>query len=162
MTPEQKLAELGHVLPAPTAPPVGLHLPFTPINVRGDRVFVSGHPKTSKKGEIVGPYGQVGRDITTQDAQLAARDIGLTVIANLKNEIGELSRITGWCRVFGMVNSAPDYAEQHLVINGFSDLIVDVFGLEIGRHARSAIGTYGLPLNFAMEIEAELQIVDAR
>jgi len=158
MTPEQRLAELGHVLPEPTKTPAGLHLPFVPVNVCGDRVFVSGHPKTSPKGEIVGPYGQVGRDLTTQDAQLAARDIGLSVLANLKNEIGELSRVTRWCRVFGMVNSANDYDEQHLVINGFSNLIVEVFGLEIARHARSAIGTHGLPLNFAIEIEAELQI----
>lgn len=158
MTPEQRLAELGLVLPMPTKTPPGLHLPFVPVNVRGNRVLISGHPKTSLKGEIVGPYGQVGQDLTTQDAQLAARDIGLTVIANLKQEIGELSRVTGWLRVFGMVNSAPGYSEQHLVINGFSDLIVDIFGLDVGQHARSAIGTHGLPLNFAIEIEAEVQI----
>lgn len=84
----------------------------------------------------------------------------MSVLANLKNAIGDLSRVTGWSRVFGMVNSAPGYREQHLVINGFSDLILDVFGAEIGRHARSAIGTHGLPLDFALEIEAELQIAD--
>jgi enamine deaminase RidA (YjgF/YER057c/UK114 family) len=158
MTPEQRLADLGLSLPAPTKTPAGLHLPFVPKNERGDRVFVSGHPKTSQLGAIIGPYGQAGRDLTTQEAQSAARDIGLTVLANLKQEIGELSRVTGWSRVFGMVNSAPDYTEQHLVINGFSDLILQVFGPEIGRHARSAIGTHGLPLNFALEIECELQI----
>lgn len=125
-------------------------------------MFISGHPKTSRQGEIIGHYGQVGRDLTTQDAQSAARDIGLTVLANLKHELGELSRVTGWARVFGMVNSAPGYTEQHLVINGFSDLILQVFGPEIGRHARSAIGTHGLPLNFALEIEAELQIANAQ
>ncbi len=158
MTPEQRLADLGYTLPVPTRTPAGLHLPFVPINIRGTRVFISGHPKTSADGQIVGPYGQVGRDVTTEEANLAARDIALTVLANLKNEIGELSRVAGWGRVFGMVNSAPGYAEQHLVINGFSDLIADVFGSDIGRHARSAIGTHGLPLNFALEIEAELLI----
>ena len=162
MTPEQRLSDLGHTLPEPTKTPEGLHLPFVPINIRQDRVFISGHPKTSKDGQIVGPYGQVGRDLTTQDAQIAARDVGLSVLANLKHAIGDLSRVTGWARVFGMVNSAPNYIEQHMVINGFSDLILDVFGEDVGRHARSAIGTHGLPLNFAIEIEAELQITSAQ
>ena len=100
----------------------------------------------------------MGVDLTTEEAQLVARDIGLSILANLKAEIGELSRVTGWLRVFGMVNSGPDYDQQHLAMNGFSDLILDVFGPEIGRHARSAIGVYGLPMNFAIEIEAEVLV----
>lgn len=82
----------------------------------------------------------------------------MSVLANLKAEIGELSRITGWARVFGMVTSAPGYSEQHLVVNGFSDIIMEVFGAQIGRHARSAIGVSGLPMGFAMEIEGEVLI----
>jgi enamine deaminase RidA (YjgF/YER057c/UK114 family) len=82
----------------------------------------------------------------------------LSVLANLKHEIADLSNITGWNRVFGMVNSATNYREQHLVINGFSDLIIKIFGDDIGRHSRSAIGVAGLPMNFAIEIEAELEI----
>ncbi|MCG6902988.1 MAG: RidA family protein [Rhodobacter sp.] len=155
-TPEQRLTELGLVLPAPISLPPGLHLPFTFVNVRGDRAFISGHPKQSAAGAIDGPYGKVGDVLTTDQAQLAARDVALSVLANLKREIGELSRVAGWLRVFGMVNSAPGYDQQHIVINGFSDLIIDVFGPEIGRHARSAIGVAGLPLDFAMEIEAEV------
>jgi enamine deaminase RidA (YjgF/YER057c/UK114 family) len=96
--------------------------------------------------------------LTTEEAQLAARDIALSVLSNLKAEIGDLSRVVGWLRVFGMVNSAPGYDQQHLVINGFSDLIIDVFGPDVGRHARSAIGVAGLPMNFAIEIEAELLV----
>ncbi|WP_108882384.1 Atu1372/SO_1960 family protein [Anderseniella sp. Alg231-50] len=160
-TPEQRLSELGLELPAPIKLPATLHLPFTFVNVRGDRVFISGHPKQAPDGTIAGPYGQVGEQLTTEDAQLAARDIALSVLANLKAEIGELSRVAGWLRVFGMVNSAPGYDLQHVVINGFSDLIIEVFGPEIGRHARSAIGVAGLPMNFAMEIEAELQLFDS-
>jgi enamine deaminase RidA (YjgF/YER057c/UK114 family) len=91
-------------------------------------------------------------------AHIAAREIALSVLSNLKHEIGELSHITGWGRVFGMVNSTPDFDEQHLVINGFSDLIIDIFGKNIGNHARSAIGVAGLPMNFAIEIEGELEI----
>ena len=77
---------------------------------------------------------------------------------NVKQEIGDLSRITSWVRVFGMVNSAPGYDEQHIVINGFSELILEVFGSEIGRHSRSAIGVAGLPMNLAIEIEGEVLI----
>ena len=155
-TPEQKLHSLGLSLPAPVKIPPTLQLPFVMINVRGDRAFVSGHPKHDQDGNLSGPYGQVGTDLTMQQAQAAARDIGLCVLSNLKAEIGELSRVAGWLRVFGMVNSAPGFDQQHLVINGFSDLIIDVFGPETGRHARSAIGVAGLPLNFAIEIEAEI------
>ncbi|USG62932.1 RidA family protein [Sneathiella marina] len=159
-SPEARLTELGIILPAPISLPPKLHLPFTFVNVRGDRAFISGHPKQTMEGAIDGPYGQVGTDLNTEEAQLAARGIGLSVLANLKAEIGDLSRVAGWNRVFGMVNSAPGYDEQHIVINGFSDFIIDVFGPDVGRHSRSAIGVAGLPMNFAMEIEAELQLVD--
>ena len=157
-TPEKRLTGLGLTLPSPLTIPPSLHLPFKFVNVRGRRVSISGHPKQSSDGKIAGPFGKVGQDLTTEAAQEAARDIGLSVLSNLKYEIGDLSRVSGWNRVFGMVNSAPDYSEQHLVINGFSDLIIDVFGKNVGRHARSAIGLAGLPMNFAIEIEAELEI----
>ena len=107
-------------------------------------------------GSIGGPFGVVGQDLTTEQAQIEARNVGLTILANLKNEIEQLSRVAGWVRVFGMVNSAPGYSEQHIVLNGFSDLIIDVFGKDVGHHARSAIGVAGLPMNFAMEIEGEV------
>ena len=157
-TPEEKLADLGLLLPKPIKLPPDLHLPFALVNVRGKRVFISGHPRQSEKGEIDGPYGVVGKDLTTEQARTAAQAIALSVLSNLKQEIGTLSNITGWSRVFGMVNSATDYTEQHLVINGFSDLIIKLFGQDIGRHSRSAIGVKGLPMNFSIEIEAELEI----
>ncbi len=155
-TPEDRIAEMGLALPPPVTLPPTLRLPFAFVNVRGDRAIISGHPKHDADGAIAGPYGKVGVDLSVEDAQLAARDIGLSVLANLKAEIGELSRVAGWLRVFGMVNSAPDFDQQHVVIHGFSDLIIDVFGDDIGRHARSAIGVSGLPMNFAIEIEGEV------
>jgi enamine deaminase RidA (YjgF/YER057c/UK114 family) len=158
MKPEERLASLGLVLPPPIKLPEGLHLPFTFVNLRGDRALISGHPKHDMEGRIAGPFGQLGAEVTTEEGAAAARDIALSVLANLKAEIGDLSRVTGWVRVFGMVNSAPGFAEQHLVLNGFSDLIVEAFGPEVGRHARSAIGTAGLPMNFAIEVEAEVLI----
>ena len=155
---EARLRELGLTLPAPTRLPEGVHLPFSFVNVRGTRAMVSGHPKSNADGSIGGPFGQLGADLTTAQGYDAAREIALAVLANVKAEIGDLSRIVGWTRVFGMVNSAPGFAEQHLVINGFSDLILELFGPDAGAHARSAIGTAGLPMNFAIEIEAELEI----
>jgi enamine deaminase RidA (YjgF/YER057c/UK114 family) len=157
-TPEERLQALGLELPKPVKVPDGLHLPFTFVNVRGDRAVFSGHPKQAADGAIAGPYGILGADLTTQEGYSAAQGVALSVLANLKVEIGELSRVAGWVRVFGMVTSAPGYSEQHLVVNGFSDLIIDVFGPDVGRHARSAIGVAGLPLGFAMEIEGEVLI----
>lgn len=151
-----KLAELGHDLPAPVKVPEGLHLPFTFINIRGDRALISGHPAQDAEGKIAGPFGQLGTDLTTEDGYAAARDIALSVLSNLQAEIGDLDRVAGWTRVFGMVNCAPGFSQQHLVLNGFSDLILEVFGPDIGRHARSAMGAAGMPMNFAIEIEAEV------
>ena len=158
VTPEERLVDLGLSLPKPVKLPPDLHLPFSFVNIRSNRVFISGHPRQSAQGQIDGPYGVVGKDLTTKQAQIASQEIALSVLANLKQEIADLSNITGWNRVFGMVNSATDYSEQHLVINGFSDLIIKLFGDEIGRHSRSAIGVAGLSMNFAIEIEAELEI----
>ena len=157
-SPEKKLIELGLKLPDPIKLPPNLELPFSFINLRGNRVLISGHPRQDKDGSINGPYGQVGNNLTTEQAKLAAKEIGLSILANIKQEIGDLSRITNWVRVFGMVNSAPGYDEQHIVINGFSELILEVFGSDIGRHSRSAIGVAGLPMNLAIEIEGEVLI----
>ena len=157
-SPEQRLHNLGLVLPDPVKLPPGLTMPFSFINVRGNRVLISGHPRQAANGTFDGPYGQVGKDLTTKEAQDAAGGIALSVLSNLKSVIGDLSRVTGWIKVLGMVNSSPGFDEQHLVINGFSNLIVEIFGAEIGRHARSAIGVAGLQMNFAIEIEGELII----
>jgi enamine deaminase RidA (YjgF/YER057c/UK114 family) len=158
LTPESTLDKLGLKLPQPTRLPEGLHIPFSFVNIRGDRALFSGHPKNAMDGSISGPFGVVGADMTTDQGYAEAREVALSVLANLKAEICELSRIVGWTRVFGMVTSAPNYSEQHLVVNGFSDLIIEVFGPDVGRHARSAIGVASLPLGFAMEIEGEVLI----
>jgi enamine deaminase RidA (YjgF/YER057c/UK114 family) len=157
-TPEAKLEALGLKLPKATKSPEGLHLPFTFVNIRGERLLFSGHPKNAIDGSIAGPFGVVGSDISTEQGYAEAREVALTVLANIKAEVGELSRIVGWVRVFGMVTSAPGYSDQHIVVNGFSDLVIEVFGQDVGRHARSAIGVAGLPLGFAMEIEGEVLI----
>ena len=155
-TPEDRLAALGLTLPRPVTAPPGVPLPFTFVNIRGNRALISGHPAQDETGKVIGPFGTFGDDLTTQQGYDAARQVALSVLANLKAEIGALSRVAGWVRVFGMVTSAPGYRDQHLVVNGFSDLILAAFGPEAGRHARSAIGVAGLPMGFALEIEGEV------
>jgi hypothetical protein len=91
--------------------PDGLHLPFAFVNVRGDRALFSGHPKQGMDGAIEGPYGTLGANLTTEDGYSAAQEVALSVLANLKSELGELSRVTGWVRVFGMVTSATGYSK---------------------------------------------------
>ena len=147
MTPEDRLAELGLTLPAPVKLPEGVHLPFS---------LISGHPAQDRAGRLIGPYGQLGRDLTTEEGYEAARAVALSVMANLRDRIGPLEQVAGWTRVLGMVNSVPGYTEQHLVMNGFSDLVLDVFGPEVGQHSRSAMGAAGMPMNFAIEVEAEV------
>ncbi len=158
MTPEGKIEDMGLVLPKPIVLPAGLHLPFSFVNIRGERALFSGHPMQRADGTLEGPFGVLGADISTEEGYAISRGIGLSVLANLKAEIGQLSRITGWVRAFGMVNSTPDFKDQHVVVNGFSDLVIEVFGAEVGRHARSAMGATGMPLGFAVEIEGEVLI----
>lgn len=155
---EKRLVALGLVLPAPLRLPAGMVLPFPWVNVRGDRAFISGHGPQEVDGSPAGPFGSVGDAVTVEQGREVARKVGLSILGSLKHELGDLDRITGWCRVFGMVNCVPGFDKPSAVVNGFSELILDAFGPEIGRHARTAVGVAGLPLNFAVEVEAEVMI----
>jgi enamine deaminase RidA (YjgF/YER057c/UK114 family) len=157
-TVEAKLDSMGLVLPEPLRVPAGVTLPFPWVNVRGTQVFVSGHAPQNPDGALSGPFGKVGQDVTVEAAAELAQKTALSILGSLKRALGDLDRITAWCRVFGMVNSAPGFDRQPLVINGFSELILNVFGPEVGRHARSAVGLAALPFGIAVEIEAELSI----
>lgn len=153
-----RLDQLGLVLPAPAKVPPGVTLPFPWVNVRGERVFVSGHGPQESDGSLARPFGKVGAEVSVEEAHLLARKTALSILASLDRELGDLDRIGGWARVFGMVNSAPGFDQQPHVINGFSEVILEVFGPEIGRHARSAIGVASLPFQMAVEIEAEILV----
>lgn len=157
-TPEVRLAELGLRLPAPLRLPPGATLPFPWVRVVGHRAFVSGHGPTDAQGNLALPLGKVGAELDEEQARHAARLTGLAILGSLQRELGSLDRIACWVRVFGMVNSAPGFCHQPTVINGFSELILDVFGAERGRHARSAVGLAELPYRIPVEIEAELEL----
>ena len=156
MSIEQHLSELGIVLPQPLQLPPGAVLPFPWVRVVGKRALISGHGPTNADGSLAKPLGKVGRDVTLEQANAAARLTGLAILGSLKRELGDLDRIAAWVRVFGMVNSAPGFNRQPAVINGFTDLILEVFGKEVGAHARSAVGMAELPFDIPVEIEGEV------
>jgi enamine deaminase RidA (YjgF/YER057c/UK114 family) len=157
-TPEDRLAALGYVLPEPLKLPPGVTLPFPWVRIVGSRAFISGHGPTEADGTLAQPLGKVGADVTEEQAYAAARLTGLAILGSLKRELGSLDRIACWSRVFGMVNSAPGFHRQPAVINGFTDLILAVFGPERGAHARSAVGLAELPFRIPVEIEGEVEL----
>ncbi len=156
MTIEERLEELGLVLPAEMAVPGGATLPFPWVRTVGDRALVSGHGPLNPDGSVTPKRGKVGRDLTPEEAYDAARATALAMLASLKRELGELDRVRAWVRVFGMVNAAPGFNNTPSVINGFSDLVIELYGRERGSHARSAIGVAELPFDMPVEIEAEV------
>lgn len=155
---EDRLRELCLQLPAPLRLPPGAALPFPWVLVRGRRALISGHGPTNPDGSLATPLGKVGAEVSPEQAYAAARLTGLAILGSLKRELGSLDRIQCWVRVFGMVNSAPGFNRQPAVINGFSDLILQVFGAERGAHARSAVGLAELPFGIPVEIEGEVEI----
>jgi enamine deaminase RidA (YjgF/YER057c/UK114 family) len=155
---ETRLAALGLVLPQPTRPPPGVRLPFASVRVRGRRALIAGHGPVNPDGSLAGPFGKVPTDVTPEQAYASARLVCLAMLASLARALGDLDRVTAWLRVFGMVNSAPDFMGQPSVINGCSDLLLEVFGEDVGQHARSAVGLAALPFNIPVEIEAEIEI----
>ncbi len=155
---KQKIKDLGLELPKPLEIPEGTVLPFPWISVRGERVFVSGHGPQNTDGTFAGPFGKVGADVSLDEAYDLARKTGLSILSSLERELGDLDRISGWCRVFGMVNAAPGFNQTPAVINGFTDLIHSVFEKDVARHTRSAVGMACLPFDIAVEIEAELLV----
>jgi enamine deaminase RidA (YjgF/YER057c/UK114 family) len=157
-TVEKRLKNLGLVLPEPLQMPPGITLPFPWIRIVGSRALISGHGPTNADGSLAQPLGKVGAEVSVEQAYEAARLTGLAILGSLKRELGNLDRIVGWNRVFGMVNSARGFNRQPLVINGFTDLILGVFGSEVGAHARSAVGLAELPFNIPVEIEGEVEV----
>ena len=158
MTPDERIRELNLNLPKPIILPPNVEMQFSWVCVSGNRVFISGHIALNADGSVSEVTGKVGGEVTVEQGYEAARQTGLAILSSLKRELGTLNNITAWLRVFGMVNVEPGFVKTPLVINGFSDLILDVFGKEIGNHSRSAVGMAELPFGAPVEIEAEVEI----
>jgi enamine deaminase RidA (YjgF/YER057c/UK114 family) len=154
---EAKLEELGLVLPEPMQVPPGLRLPFAWVRVRGNRAYISGHIALNPDGSVAQPLGKVGAEVSAEEGYESARLVALAHLASLKRALGDLDRITAWLRVFAMVNADPEFNQTPLVTNGYSDLILELYGPEVGMHARSSIGMM-LPLNAPVNCEAEVEI----
>ncbi len=146
----QKLNDLGITLVSPGSPAAAYVMAVT----TGDQVFLSGHiAKRDGKPWV----GKLGLDMDTATGQLAARSIAIDLLSTLNAHLGSLDRVRRVVKVMGLVNSTPEFTEQHLVMNGCSELIVEVFG-EIGKHARSAFGVAQIPLGACVEIEMIVEI----
>ncbi len=155
---EARLREHGIVLPEPATPPPGFEFTFEWVRVRGRRVLVSGHSPQRPDGTFPGPFGKVPGEVSIEDATLAARATLGPILGSVKRAIGDLDRITAWLSVTGMVNADSGYPQTTNAVNGFSALVLEIFGPEIGAHARTAVGYAALPLNNAVVIGAELEI----
>lgn len=145
---EQRLADLGIVLPEPVHP-IATYVRWVRS---GNTLYISGTGPADSS-----PRGKVGDTLTLEQGYAAAREVGLQIIATAKDALDDLDRVTRVVKILGMVNSAPDFGDQPKVINGCSDLMVEVFG-ENGRHARSAVGFVALPGQISVEIEAIFEV----
>ena len=149
---EARITQLNLELP-PAPKPVAV---YKPLVIVGNLAYVSGHgPVKPDKTMMV---GRVGADLDLQAVKLAARQVGLTILATLRSELGSLNRVKRVIKVFGMVNCTPDFRDHPAVINGCSELFADVFGKENGIGSRSAVGMGSLPGNIPVEIEAIFEI----
>ena len=151
-TPEHRLAAMGIELPAPNAP-VANYVPFV---IEGNMIYISGQISTGPDGLVV---GRLGETMDVEAGQAAARLCAINLIAQMKAAVSSLSRIQKVIKLGGFVNAAPDFTEIPQVINGCSDLMVDVFE-DVGRHARSAVACPVLPLGVAVEIDAVVTFAD--
>ncbi|MDB2606186.1 RidA family protein [Zobellia sp.] len=151
--PEARLADLGIELSQPSAPMAN----YVNAVRSGNLIFLAGKGPTNADGENI--TGKLGADLTIEEGYEAARLTGINQISVLKMELGDLKKIKRIVKVRGMVNAVPDFTEQPKVINGYSDLMVEVFG-ERGKHARAAVGQGSLPANIAVEIEMIVEVED--
>jgi len=152
MSAEQRVKELGLELP-PAPKPIGTYVGGVLV---GELLFMSGCGPRRADGSAI--TGKVGAELTTEQGYQAARVVGLNMLANIRSVLGSLDRIERVVKVLGMVNCPPDFNEMPKVINGFSDLFVEVLGPERGRGARSAVGMVALPNQIAVEVEMVLQV----
>ena len=150
--PEAKLAAQGIELGTPSPPSAN----FVRAVRTGNLVFLAGHGPVKPEGGFV--QGRLGKDLSIEEGYEAARLTAIALLASLKAEIGDLDRVTRIVKVTGMVNAEPSFTDHSKVMNGCSDFLVEIFGEEVGKHARAAVGMSSLPLGFAVEIEMVVEV----
>lgn len=152
LSPDQQFENTGLTLP-PAPKPLGVYKPFLVV---GNMVYVSGHGTVKEDGTLI--IGKVGVDMNVDEAKLAARQVGLAILATLKANLGSLDKIKRVIKVLGMVNATADFGRHPFVINGCSELFAQVWGTENGIGVRSAVGMGSLPDNISVEIEAVFEL----
>ncbi|MEL6535524.1 MAG: RidA family protein [Bacteroidota bacterium] len=152
-SPEEKLVELGIELPEMSVPVAN----YAKYVQTGNLIFLAGHGHCGPATEV--DRGKLGRDLTVEQGYEAARNVGVCMLATLKHAVGDLSRVTQIVKVEGMVNSTGDFKQQPAVVNGFSDLMVEVFG-EKGKHARQAVGMASLPSGITLEVSMVVEVAE--
>ena len=158
---EAKLAEMGLVLPAAMKAPPEFRITWRQIRVIGNRAIIAGHGPRLPNGEFAGPAGKVGSDLTLDQGRAAARGAGLAILGDLKRELGDLDRVVSWISVFGMVNAAPGFVALAPVVDGFTELMVDLFGEDAALCPRAVAGMAELALNSPVILEGEVEIRQA-
>jgi len=153
MKAEARLKEMGLKLPAATTPVAN----YVSAVRTGNLVFLSGHGPLRDDGTMI--TGKLGAELGTEEGYAGARQVALVLLSSLKAEIGDLDKVKRVVKLLGMVNCTPDFIDQPKVINGASDLLVEIFG-DKGRHARSAVGMNALPMNISVEIEMIVEVED--
>jgi len=149
--PESKILQLNLALP-PAPKPVGV---YKPVLIIGNTLYVSGQGPMRPDGTLI--TGRLGDNMSLEEGKLAARQVGLTMLSTIRNQIGDLNKIKRLIKVIGMVNSTPDFGQHPAVVNGFSELMAEIFGDDNGIGVRSAVGMF-LPMNIAVEIEASFEL----
>jgi enamine deaminase RidA (YjgF/YER057c/UK114 family) len=152
---EDRLSGLGFELPAVFAGPPGLEVKFELVSVVGEIAYISGHGPVDGSRPLM--QGKLGAELTLEQGYEAARLTGLSILASLKDSLGDLDSVQAWVKALGLINCAPGFNQTPAVVNGFSDLILELWG-EAGRHARSAIGVAELPFDIPVEIEAIVRV----
>lgn len=147
---DAKLASLGITLPTPVAPVAN----YVPSVISGNQLYVSGQISVTADGRML--TGKLGETVDVEAGRLAARQCGINLIAQIKAALGNLDRVKRVVKLNGFVNSSPEFSDQPKVVNGCSDLFVEVFG-DAGRHARSAVGVAQLPLGVSVEVDAVIE-----
>ncbi len=153
MTPDERFAKLGLELP-PAPQPLGV---YKPLLIDGNHCYVSGHGTVKPDKSLI--IGRIGEDMTPEEGKLAARQVGLAILATLQANLGSLNRVKRVIKVLGMVNCTPDFTRHPFIINGCSELFAQVWGEENGIGVRSAVGMGSLPDNIPVEIEVLFELI---
>lgn len=153
-----RLDHLGLAVPAAVSLPPSAVTTFPWVRVLGERVLVSGHGPVGTDGTPAGPFGRVPDQVDLEQAKQSARLTAASVLANVERTVGDLSRVDAWVSVTGFIQAEPGYSQTTAVLNAFSEVVLGVFGPQVGEHSRTAIGVAALPLNLPVVVAAELHL----